>query len=84
MVWFCGEGVELHPWNPRIKLHKWHALWSTLKYWPNIPYLPKPPRLSGDTCQQLIGWKIMRLKIIEIKYVLLFILNIMDLKINVY
>ncbi len=67
MGWFCGEGVELHPWDPRIKLQKWHELWSTLEYWPNIPYLPKRPKLSGDTCQQLIGWEIMRLKIIEIK-----------------
>jgi hypothetical protein len=62
-----GKRVEFHPWGPRIKLHKWHVLWSTLEYWLNIPYLFRLPKLGGDTCQQLIGWKIMRLKIIEIK-----------------
>jgi hypothetical protein len=56
-----GKGVELHPWGPKVKLHKWHALWSTLKYWPNIPYLLRLLRLGGNTCQQLIGWKIMKL-----------------------
>jgi len=65
--WLGGKGVELHPWGPRIKLYTWHVLWSTLEYWPNIPYLLKLPMLGGDMCQQLIRWKIMRLKIIEKK-----------------
>ncbi len=39
--------------------------------------------MGGDTCQQLIGWKIMRFKIIEIKYILLFILYMINLKNNV-
>ncbi len=59
MGWFDGKKVELHPWGPKIKLHKWHSLWSTLEYWLNISYLLKLPRLGGDTCQQLIRWKIM-------------------------
>jgi len=42
-----GKGVELHPWDLKIKLHKWHELWSILEYWPNIPYLPNLLRL-GD------------------------------------
>jgi hypothetical protein len=21
--WFGGKGVELHPWGPKIKFHKW-------------------------------------------------------------
>jgi hypothetical protein len=33
--------------GPKIKFHKWHSLWSTLKYLPNISYLLKPPRLGG-------------------------------------
>ncbi len=23
MGWFGGKGVELHPWGPKIKFHKW-------------------------------------------------------------
>ncbi len=42
-----GKGVELHPWGPRIKHHKWHLLWSTLEYFLNISYLPRLPRLGG-------------------------------------
>jgi hypothetical protein len=46
-VWWLGEkGVELHSWSPNMKFHKWHALWSTLEYWPNISYLPKLPKLG--------------------------------------
>jgi len=41
------KGIELHPRGLKIKFHKWHALWSILEYWPNIPYLPNLPRL-GD------------------------------------
>jgi hypothetical protein len=26
---------------------------NKLEYWPNIPYIPGIPRLSGDTCQQI-------------------------------
>jgi len=37
--WLGGKGVELHPWCLRIKLHKWHLLWSTLEYWLNNLYL---------------------------------------------
>ncbi len=62
-------------WGPKIKLHKWHSLWSTLEYWPNISYLFRLPRLGGDKCQQLIKWKILRLKIIEIKiYLIIYII----------
>ncbi len=89
--WLGGKKVEFHPWGPRIKLHKWHMLWSTLKYWLNISYLPKLLRLGGDMCQQLIGWKIMTLKIIAIKihpniyitYNKSIIINIINLKNNV-
>jgi hypothetical protein len=49
---------------------------NKLKYWPNIPYKPRLLKLSGDTCQQLIGWKIVKLKIIKNKYILLFMLSI--------
>ncbi len=42
-----GKGVEFDPWCPRIKLHKWHVLWSTLKYWLNIKYLFRLLRLDG-------------------------------------
>jgi len=55
--WFNGKKIELHPWDTRIKFHKWHSLWSTLEYWLNIPYLPGLPSLCADTCQQLLGWK---------------------------
>jgi hypothetical protein len=49
-VWWLGnKGVELHLWGPRIKLHKWHVLWPTLEYWPNISYSPKLLRLGGVT-----------------------------------
>jgi len=65
--WFGDKGIELHTWDLRNKLHMWHSLWSTLEYWWNILYLLKLPRLGGDTCLQLIRWKIMKLKIIEIK-----------------
>jgi hypothetical protein len=89
--WLDGKGVELHPWGPKIKLHKWHELWSTLEYWLNIPYLLRLPRLGGDTCQQLIWWKIMKLKIIQIKihpiisyYIeISMIINIINFKNNV-
>jgi hypothetical protein len=30
--WLGGQGVELHPWGPRINFHKRHALLSTLEY----------------------------------------------------
>jgi hypothetical protein len=26
MGWLGGKRIELHPWGPRIKLHKWHSL----------------------------------------------------------
>ncbi len=63
-------------------------MWSTLEYWPNIQCLPK---LGGDKCQQLMGWKIMKLKIIEIKIHLIIymidnkfiIINIIKFKNNV-
>jgi hypothetical protein len=67
MGWLDGKEVELHPWGPNIKFHKWYSLWSTLECWPNISYLFILPMLSGDMCQQLIRWKIMKFKIIEIK-----------------
>jgi hypothetical protein len=60
MWWLGDKGIVFPPWGPRIKLHKWHLLWSTLKYWSNIPYLPRLPSLGGDTCQKLIGWKIIK------------------------
>jgi len=44
---FGGKRVEFHSWGPRIKLYKWHLLCSTKKYWLNIPYLPRLPRLSS-------------------------------------
>jgi hypothetical protein len=58
-----GKGVELYPWGPRIKLHKWHALCSTLEYWLNIVYLLRLPRLGGDMCQWLAKWEIIKLKL---------------------
>jgi hypothetical protein len=72
--WCGGKGVELHPYSPRIKFHKSHSLWPTLEYWLNISYLPKLPRLGHDTCQQSIGWKIMKLK--NILFIILYIINV--------
>jgi hypothetical protein len=69
--WLGGKGIQFHPYSPRIKLLRSHSLSSTLEYWLNISYLP---RLGGDICQQLIGWKIMKLKIY-----LIFILYIINL-----
>jgi hypothetical protein len=54
-------------------------------------YLFRLPKLSGDTCQQLIGWTIMKLEIIEIKiYHIIYIIynksiiiNIINLKNNI-
>jgi len=45
--WFGCKGIEHNPWGPRFKLHKSHSLWSTLEYWPNVPYLLKLLRLGG-------------------------------------
>jgi hypothetical protein len=45
--WLGGKGVEFHLWSPRIKLYKWHALWSSLEYWLSIMYLLRLPRLGG-------------------------------------
>jgi len=25
MGWFSGKGVDIHPWGPRVKLHKLHS-----------------------------------------------------------
>jgi hypothetical protein len=42
------------------------------------------PNLGGDMCQQLIGWKIMRLKIIEIKiHLIIYILYNKSIIINI-
>jgi hypothetical protein len=56
-----------------------------LKYWLSIIYLPILVQLGDDTCQQLIGWKIIKLKKfiyynIYIKYI---VINIINLKNNV-
>jgi hypothetical protein len=64
---FGDKKVEFHPWGPRIKLHKCQLWRSTSQYWPNILYLHKLPNVGGDMCQQLIRFKIMKLKITEIK-----------------
>jgi hypothetical protein len=45
--WLGAKRIELFPWDMRIKFHKWHSLWSTLEYWPDIPYLLRLPRLGG-------------------------------------
>jgi len=37
------------------------------------------PNLVGDTCQQLIGWKIMKLKIMEIKICLIIYIIIISI-----
>ncbi len=85
MGWLGVKGIEFHPWGPKFKVHKWHSLWSTLEYWPNILYIPRLPSLSGDTCEQLIGWKIIWLKIIGIEIYIIYnkfiIIDVINLKI---
>jgi hypothetical protein len=60
LSWFGGKKVEFHPWDTRIKYDKSHSLWSTLEYCLNISYLPRILSLGGDTCQQLVGCKMMK------------------------
>ncbi len=54
--WLGGQGVELHPWGPRINFHKRHALLSTLEYWPNIPYLSRLLKLRHALLSTLEYW----------------------------
>jgi hypothetical protein len=35
--WLGGRSIDLHPWGSWINLDEWHGLWSTVKYWLNIP-----------------------------------------------